>query len=228
MLLLPTEQCWFNMFGQHKANLSSGICFLLSSSPIEFKSSSCKASLSPNSAWLMSYTWLSYKLLSLPSNFGVNTQTSLSALDVRVNQLLLMTTRAGRRGKSNIAQTSRLLLHLNFEAQLLIAALSTYIKTCRKLHWHCLISRDCFKPSQRARAPTLFSSVSQRRHSGWLTLLLDAQPVVPAWKKVNIFTVGSKKNFKQVPFCLKKGSPAAVYYLSVYITHVHVEDKVVQ
>lgn len=178
----------------------------------------------------MSYTWLSYKLFSLLSNFCVNTQTSLSALDVRVNQLLLMTTRTRGRKKSNITQTSRLPLHPNFEVQLLIAALTTYIKMCSKLNWHCLISSDWFKPSQMARASTLFSSLispAQCHHSRWLTSVCDTKAIVLSWKKVNVFTVGSKKNFKQVPFCMKKGSPAAVYYLSVYITHVHVEGKVV-
>lgn len=61
-----------------------------------------------------------------------------------------------------------------------------------------------------------------------INIVLRYEGYCPSLKKVNIFTVGSKKNFKQVPFCMKKGSPAAVYYLSVYITHVHVEDKVVQ
>lgn len=40
----------------------------------------------------------------------------------------------GEGEKSNIAQTSRLLLLLNFEVQLLIAALTTYIKMCSKLN----------------------------------------------------------------------------------------------
>lgn len=65
----------------------------------------------------------------------------------------------GEGEKSNTAQTSRLLLHLNFEVQLLIAALTTYIKMCSKLNWHCLISSDWFKPSQMAQASTLFSSL---------------------------------------------------------------------
>lgn len=61
-----------------------------------------------------------------------------------------------------------------------------------------------------------------------INVVLHYESYCPKLKKVNVFTVGSKKNFKQVPFCMKKGTPAAVYYLSVYITHVQVEDKVVQ
>lgn len=62
-----------------------------------------------------------------------------------------------------------------------------------------------------------------------INVVLRYEGYCPKLKKnVNVFTVGSKKNFKQVPFCMKKGSPAAVYYLCVYITHVHVEGKVVQ
>lgn len=156
----------------------------------------------------MSCTWLSYKLLSLLSNFCVNTQTSLSALDVHVNRLLLMTTRTGRGKKSNIAQTSRLLLHLNFEVQLLIAALTTDIKTCSKLNWHCLIPSDWFKPPQTVQALALVSSLRRCCHSGWLTSVCDTKAIVLAWKEQTFLQLGARKISNNFSFLHEERIPS--------------------
>lgn len=89
---------------------------------------------------------------------------------------------------------------------------------CSKLRWHCLISRDCFKPSQRAAAPTLCSSLSLR--------VINAAPRYPghcpSLKKNKHFYSWEQEKFQTSSFFIfffsEKGIPSCCL-LSLCLHH---------
>jgi len=69
-----------------------------------------------------------------------------------------------------------------------------------------------------AKASTLFSSVSMPSLR-MINVVLRYEGYCPSLKKVNIFTVGSKKNFKQFPFAWKR-VPQLLFIISLFTSHM--------